>query len=438
MLNGYPLLFSDTGALLAQTVEGWAAWDKPFVYGPLLQFFHWRWSLWPAAVAQALLLSWLIWLTQRAWLGTAHARTHLLILAVLAAGTSAPWIASLLLPDALTPALVLALALLGFTDDRLGMAERVALAVLATLATASHLSHLPLGVALVVLVALSRWAWRPVLLVATPLLAAAILLVASNAVVQGRAAISPYGSVFLLARLAADGPAARTVAAACATSPPPAWRLCAWVGRMPADSDEFLWRGDGPVWGHPGGPTGLAPEASAIIAATLARDPVAVLQGLVMNATAQAGRFRVGDTLVPDHLDVTVGRQLRLGFPPAEYARFATGLQASGQLRAAADPYLWPQVPIIVLSCIGLAVAVAATRDRQRAGFLLAVPLALLMNAAVTGGLSKPHDRYQARLIWLLPLAALGALPASARPLARPRGGADATQSARPVAHRLT
>jgi hypothetical protein len=31
----------------------------------------------------------------------------------------------------------------------------------------------------------------------------------------------------------------------------------------------------------------------------------------------------------------------------------------------------------------------------------VAILLALLGNAAITGGLSAPHDRYQARLIWL-------------------------------------
>jgi len=428
MLNGYPLVFSDTGALLAQTVEGWAAWDKPFVYGPLLHLFHWRWSLWPPVLAQALLLSWLIWLTQRAWRGSASVGAHLLIVATLAVGTSAPWIASLLLPDALAPALVLAMALLGFAGDRLGRTERLALAAVSILAAASHLSHLPLGAALVALVALSRRAWRPTLAVAGPLIAAAVLLMATNAVVQGRAAISPYGSVFLLARLAADGPAARTVAARCAMTPPPDWRLCRWVGRLPADSDDFLWLGDGPVWSDPAGPTGLASEASEIVAATLVREPFAVLRGLLANVAAQLGRFRIGDTLVPDHLEATVGRQLRVGFPAAESISFAAGLQASGKLPAAAQAFVWPQLPLVVLSALALAVAVAAARARQRAGFLLVVPLALLVNAAVTGGLSKPHDRYQARLIWLLPLAA-GALlspsghPARRRPASAPGSG---------------
>ena len=73
-LNGYPLVFSDTGAFLEQTAAAaLPAWDKPVVYGPLLHAFHWRLSLWPAAAAQALLLSWLLWRTGRMLRGRAEA-----------------------------------------------------------------------------------------------------------------------------------------------------------------------------------------------------------------------------------------------------------------------------------------------------------------------------------------------------------------------------
>ncbi|MBX6746044.1 MAG: hypothetical protein IRY87_28755, partial [Acetobacteraceae bacterium] len=117
LLNRYPLVFSDTGAFLAQTVMGWPVWDKPFIYGPLLHAFHWRVSLWLPVLAQGVLLSWLLWLVQRVVWGRAAAGWHLLLCAGLAALTAAPWFASLLMPDILAPALVLALFLLGFGGD---------------------------------------------------------------------------------------------------------------------------------------------------------------------------------------------------------------------------------------------------------------------------------------------------------------------------------
>ena len=35
----------------------------------------------------------------------------------------------------------------------------------------------------------------------------------------------------------------------------------------------------------------------------------------------------------------------------------------------------------------------------------------LLMNAAITGALSMPHDRYQSRIMWLPPLVLLLSTP---------------------------
>ena len=56
--------------------------------------------------------------------------------------TAAPWFASLLMPDALAPALVLAVALLGWGDPRPW--ERAGLLLVVALAAAAHLAHLPL------------------------------------------------------------------------------------------------------------------------------------------------------------------------------------------------------------------------------------------------------------------------------------------------------
>jgi hypothetical protein len=48
-------------------------------------------------------------------------------------------------------------------------------------------------------------------------------------------------------------------------------------------------------------------------------------------------------------------------------------------------------------------------RLRAAAGLFLA---AIALNATVTGALSKPHDRYNVRALWVLQLAALAVLAA--------------------------
>jgi hypothetical protein len=53
---------------------------------------------------------------------------------------------------------------------------------------------------------------------------------------------------------------------------------------------------------------------------------------------------------------------------------------------------------------------------------VLCVGVGVVANAAIAGGLSKPHPRYQARIVWLLPAAAaLLLLPPRPRPPAERR-----------------
>lgn len=420
-LNGYPIVFSDTGAFLAQTVIGLVVWDKPYVFGPLLHAFHWRLSLWPPVLAQGLLLSWLLWLTRRMVAGQAAPGRHLLLAAGLASLTAAPWFATLLMPDLLAPALVLAMALLGFAGDRLSRIERLGLGLVAALAVAAHLSHLPVAAALVGTIGAARRAWRPTLGCALPLAAGLAVLLATNLIGHGRPAVSPYGAVFALARLVEDGPAARTIEAGCRAPASPGWHLCRWVGRLPTTADHFLWEGDGPVWAPrldgaaPGGPISLAPEAAEIVRRTLVREPFAVLRAAAANTLAQLLRVRVGDALVDDHLTGSVARQLALGFPAAEQRRFAASLQSAGMLADAATPFLRPHRAVLLLkllACLLGARRAAMMGDRRRLGLLGCVLVGVLANAMATGALSGPHDRYQARIAWLLPLAgALAVLP---------------------------
>src|ERR1700744_6007366 len=64
---------------------------------------------------------------------------------------------------------------------------------------------------------------------------------------------------------------------------------------------------------------------------------------------------------------------------------------------------------VAALAGIGACCALLLSAPRAHpvaAGLAAAVLLALLVNAAITGGLSGPHDRYQSRIMWLPPLVA--------------------------------
>ncbi len=419
LLNGYPLMFSDTGAFLAQTLVPLMIWDKPWVYGPLLHLFHWRLTLWGPVAAQALMVSHLLWLTGRVFWGPRKLR-HL-GLCLLAAATTGPFTVSLLMPDVFTAPVVLALFLLGFAADRLGRREMLYLGVLATLGIASHLSHIPVAAAVVALGVVLTWRVAPVLRMAAPLAGALALLVATNLVGHGVASLSPHGSTFLLARLQADGPAARTIAALC---PDRGWYLCAFTHRLPMDSDAFLWEPDSPMNRDAAGNARflggalLSPEAREIVRETLRREPLAVARAMAANTLTQAVTAGAGDVISQPWVDVetAAGSRVREFFPAAEVARYEASLQAARTLPGLVAP-LAPLHALLLVggTVLGLAAALRAFRrgEARALALVLCVLGGAAANAFAAGALSKPHHRYQARIAWLIPVVAVVAvLPA--------------------------
>jgi hypothetical protein len=375
-LNGYPLLFSDTGAFLHQTAPPPSGplviWDKPHIYGPVMQAFHWHVTLWGPLLAQGLVVSHLLWLAQRALREVATPGVHLLACAAAALLTTAPFTIALLMPDVFAPVVLLALLLLGFSA--LSRLEAAWLVLLAGIGIAAHLSHLPLALALAVFVLLVARRVRPTLRAAAPLAVALVLLLGTNLWGHGRATLSPHGSSFALARLQADGPAAAVIRERC---PDSGWYLCAFADRLPMDSDAFLWEPDSPVNRGPDGTPRflggalLSDEARVIVAETLRAHPLEVARTTALNALRQMTLATAGDTLVETHLAAAVRPRIAEAFPARELAAYDASLQPRGLLPAAASPFLWPHAPAAAGGCRAGAAGLVAAAGRcaaDRAG----------------------------------------------------------------------
>ncbi|MBC7801913.1 MAG: hypothetical protein H7Z10_14940 [Gemmatimonadaceae bacterium] len=400
-LNGYPLVFSDTGGLVEMGLEPYFGWDKPYVYAPFLALFSAGQTLWGPIAAQALMVSWLLWLTART-VDRADPVRHIVLAAILAVGTAAPWFTALLMPDLFTPLVPLCLFVLVYA--RLSKVERIGIFLIGTVAIGAHLAHLVLAAACIAVLAMLYWrrAWRA----AAPLATALVVLLATNAVGHGQLAISPYGSVFGVARLVGDGPGRAYLDRVC---PDPSLRLCAWQGRLSADSDEFLWKPEGPMWAGDFNPVRFAPEAKRLVPAIIAAYPIETLQAAAVNTLRQLALVKVGDVLGDDHLSVAVLPRLRPYFPAAEVARYQAGMQPQDQLRNAAAPFYWLHAGFLLAGTAGSVwVLLRCWRTEPAlAAFALLALAALVANAFATGALSGPHDRYQARIAWLVVLAPL-------------------------------
>ena len=397
VLNRYPILFSDTGGLLEMGLLPSMGWDKPFVYGPLIAAISLHVTLWLPLAAQGTLLSYTLWLTQRAF-PPPHPLRHVALCVVLAAATSAPWFTSTLMPDALTPIAVLGVvASLGALPRR----ERIALAVITAIAIAAHLSHLLLaGAAIVALTILRRRVpWHPV----ASLAAALLFLVVSNWIGHGRPTLSPYGSIFALARLIGDGPARDYLARAC---PDANLVLCAWRDQLTDDSDQFLWAANSPFWADPTPLPEFAAQASHIVLGTIRTFPLRVLRDAYRNGAHQLVRVDIGDTLVPDYLADSVRPRIARWYSPAELRRFDRSLQVTGALapRAARLRPLQRAALLTGLLASAIFLLIGMRSASMRAVVTALIVVALAANALAGGALSTVHDRYEARMAWLIVL----------------------------------
>ncbi len=397
-INGYPLLFSDTNAFIAQSLKGHFVWDKPYFYGPTLIALHFKTSLWIPLVAQALIVVNAIWMLI---LSLGHRTLSYLLMScsVLAIASAMPWFTAFLMPDIFSGITVIALYVVAFAD-RLKAWVRIWAAVLAILSIGVHLTHLP--IALACLVAVLLFSLKRASYVLVVIACTFGIWITANGLAFKQYAISPHGSVFMLARLAADGHIEPVLKAQCDNQ---AWKLCSWQGRLPSDSDDFLWKPDGPVWTYPGGPIGLSPEAKLIIREAVANNPMGIGISAAQNALVQMTKIRLGDTLTSIWLDGTVGKFLREYFPEDEYVRFKSSLQAEDKLVAYAAPLNSAHLIAVVVGLVAtLYLTITAWRRGQKSvcALGLMVILGLIANGVATGALSKPHDRYQTRMAWLL------------------------------------
>lgn len=409
--NGYPLVFSDTGTYIDQAILRYGGWDRPVFYSWFLFLLHWRQSLWLAVAGQALIVSGVLWLVVRAVLGRRPV-AFLAIAALLSATTSLPWFTSQLMPDVFTAVMVLCVFLLVAAPGSLSGPERAGVAVLLVASILVHQSHVLLaaGVMGPLLLLRAFKQKRPPLnlrivgLALAPPLLAALVVSTVNLYGHGRFALSPFGNVFLLARVLADGPGRAYLDAAC---PEAGYRLCPYRHLITGDSDEFLWNMQGPLW-LAGGPKEVAKEANAIIAAAIAAQPAEQLRRAAGNFLNQLSRFETGDGMIP-WVGRPEGPQARvLRYFPQEYPAYLAARQQTGQL-APLLARLQPLHVAVGWAALlgGLAGLAWALPGRWSAGLALAATAALaaLGNAAITGMLSTPHDRYQSRAMPLLVLA---------------------------------
>ena len=389
-------------------------------------------SLWWLTAAQALAASFSVHALWRGLAPRGRTRQWLGLMAGLAAASTLPFFAGFAMPDVWAGLGVVSLAGLMFVRQRIGPVSQAGLGVILLACVAFHPTNglvlLPSAV-LAALIA-HRGLGRPLagLLAGLGALAAAVVLTALMNAAYGGAIRSATGETlrsppFLAARLLADGPGRTYLRASCGPAgTPPRWALCRFRHLPLTDSQDILWSGD------PGkGVFGRASAAERIridqqqtdfALHVLASDPLGVVGAAGRNALQTLISVQLDDPLRDPHFYLT-DPDWRDTF----IADLVHHLGPCGQEERGCRPrfteaqsILWHGGAfVLALAVIGWRTTRPAwqrglRRGHERIGETTAVlvlfGLALVLNAGLTGALSGPFARYQARLAWLVPLGA--------------------------------
>jgi hypothetical protein len=413
LFNGYPTVWWDSGDYLQSSFLLTPSESRPIFYGLFLRYTHWQRTLWTTVAVQSALIVYVIRATVEAATRIRSRWRDLVlvgVIALLAVGTALPWVVGLIMADIFAGICVLALFLVLLHSRFLSRANLAAYGLF-VLSIVVHLSLLPLAIVLTIVAqAYSFWcvplsrtalraAWSAVIL-------AIIVSVTTNRHLIGRAVVSPTTHVFLLGRLLAEGIPQQVLAEHCGTRH---YALCPYLGDLPAERDHYLWNPNSPLQ-RIGGWQGSSAESWRII-----RDSVVEHPWLVATIGARSFVKQLVDfQTFSDSTRFVQGTGINYAmatYLPAEYPKYLQARQQQGRLREVAfrDFHWW------VFVCSALASIVIGTLAWRKRMMELAllhtlVGTAVIANAAIVAVLAQVDDRYQERIVWLVPFSVLVSL----------------------------
>ena len=381
-------------------------------------------GLWAVVAAQAVLLGMVLALLWYRCLGFSSNIGFAALVAALAVATSAGLFANLVMPDLLGALMILSLSMLLAFWSRLDRRNRAFLIGTAVLGVVAHDSHLALALAVVVGAALGSrlipLSWRRI--IRGPALGTGAIIIvigvaaslAFGAAVKSITGQAPARLPHLTAHLVGKPVLAEFLAHNC-DGATPAWAVCAYRARLPLVWTDFLFES------RPGigtfaaagssGKLAISQQDLPLMLAVLRAEPAETLGMMLGDATRQLTAFSYDD-LAPHGKATFIDKN----FPPG--VRDAVHATRLWQDDAALDTLSTVEQAgvLVALPVFAVALFVLLRRGnpngRTVAVLAALVCIGVVANAFICGGLASPYDRFQARVIWLIPLLAMIAVAA--------------------------
>jgi hypothetical protein len=414
VLNGYPVFFSDSAGYLKVSFTLLQPIFRTISYSVFIRLINFETSPWLVVIVQSVIAIFVLHsafrLIIRQWVPVEHdGLVFLGLIAFLAFGTTLPWYVGQIMPDVFTGLTLLSFFLLLY-DSEMRLGRTILTCFVFCISVGAHITHL-MAVSVVLVAVLTFWKlrvfreFRPtrsprdlVAFVLIPMLVVTALIALSNRRAGLGFTLSPGRHVFLFARLMQSGLAPTYLQQRCKTEE---LTPCKYLQSLPKSADVLLWS-DYPLLKDMGGWYGASDEASRIVSGTIRYNPVGFVKESVKQMFLQFVVFADGSENRPvlSAGEIDAFRELY----PGEMPRYLLSRQSIGKLLRDAEG-MKPVYLAVFWCSLGVSL-VGLFRGRLRMGtanqlFVLTL-IFLFANALLTGALSGVHNRYQARVSWLM------------------------------------
>lgn len=391
---------------------------RPFTYGIFLKGTRLIWN-WLPIVLQSFFISYLIWLFAKYLAPAASPWAAILAVSVCTIASPLPYFVGYVMPDVFSGVVPLAVFLIIFLFPKMRCFQIALLVLILVFSISVHGTHWVLAAAIVPIAAMLSGVFRvPVsrygLILVIASICGSVGFIHLTHSWLGSLKGSPLVSFpYLTARGLEDGPVRMFVESGCDGYQ---FTICN-VGHIPAqNSQKFLWHPETGIYAKYGTNTvaQLGAEDLAVFVAAVRHYPFTQIKASMLNIWIQLKKFGLYD-FSPDPPDVLFRTHVIKLLSPREIIEFDNSL-------AGRREFPFEEISIIsnavVLLSAFILICLAALRGQDSSKRLLIVFVfaTVLLNAAICGALSNPQDRYQARIIWLLPALATLFLGSYLRP----------------------
>ena len=389
-------------------------------YGVLVYAGFLAGKMWLSIAIQALAVAYVLQLLmQRLWgLGNREVIAGVAVLSLL---TPLGVYTGFLMPDVFAPLAILCMAALAVYWRELPRRHRWALSLILLFGLCAHASHVALAASMLLLALAARWLssrWRGLSTAGLVVVAACIAGAVAAEWVFAKAVTVAVGAPPLRlphpsARLIDLGPGTAYLRQHC---PESGFAACEFLPNYPTLWDDFLFSTD-PSKGafalaDVGTKRRLSSEQLRFVAAVIRFDPVGVVTGIGADVLRQLVNFRVDIARYDGRgLAMFEGR-----VPDAVFADMQGSRAAHGSLL---NDWLTKSTYALVLASLAVwcvlprargASAPAQAQPERFTNFAWIVLSGVIANAVICATLASSLDRFQSRVIWLVPFMALAAL----------------------------